>query len=417
MAKTIPNFKLNNRDNRSKLKPRHEPYWQEIHKGLALGYRRGKNNQAGKWQARKKSDDRKYDYCTIGTADDYEDPNNAEIFSFEQAQKKAIEFGDAETSSTSYTVEDAINDYLDWFRINSKSYDETQSTINAHILPKFRKKLVSELKYSQLKTWHQNLATAPIRQRGKDGKPKPVEVDLNDTEALRRRKATANRILTVFKAVLNHAYKEIDGIKSDAAWRKVKPYKNIDKPKIEYLNEKECTRLINACPKDFRDIVQAALLTGCRYGEIIRMKPHHLDTSAGTITVMESKSGKVRHVALTEEGQKFFQRATVDKGRDDLLFTRSGEPWAKSHQSRPMLQACKNANINPPVSFHILRHTYGSLLALKGVPLQIIAAALGHSDTRMTERHYAHLMPSHVADTIRSNLPAFGVVTDNVEAI
>jgi hypothetical protein len=35
----------------------------------------------------------------------------------------------------------------------------------------------------------------------------------------------------------------------------------------------------------------------------------------------------------------------------------------------------------------------------------VIAAQLGHSDTRMTEKHYAHLAPSYVADTIRAALP------------
>ena len=38
----------------------------------------------------------------------------------------------------------------------------------------------------------------------------------------------------------------------------------------------------------------------------------------------------------------------------------------------------------------------------------VIAAQLGHADTRMTERHYAHLAPSYVADTIRAALPSFG---------
>jgi hypothetical protein len=39
------------------------------------------------------------------------------------------------------------------------------------------------------------------------------------------------------------------------------------------------------------------------------------------------------------------------------------------------------------------------------VPMAVIARQLGHSDTRMTERHYAHLAPIYVADTIRANFP------------
>ena len=39
----------------------------------------------------------------------------------------------------------------------------------------------------------------------------------------------------------------------------------------------------------------------------------------------------------------------------------------------------------------------------------VIAAQLGHADTRMTEKHYAHLAPSYVADTIRANFPTLGI--------
>jgi integrase len=39
----------------------------------------------------------------------------------------------------------------------------------------------------------------------------------------------------------------------------------------------------------------------------------------------------------------------------------------------------------------------------------VIAKQLGHSDTRMTEKHYAHLAPNYVADTIRANLPRLGI--------
>jgi len=57
-----------------------------------------------------------------------------------------------------------------------------------------------------------------------------------------------------------------------------------------------------------------------------------------------------------------------------------------------------------------LRHTYASSLAMKGVPMGVIAAQLGHSDTRMTERHYAHLAPSYIADTVRAALPSLGII-------
>ena len=55
---------------------------------------------------------------------------------------------------------------------------------------------------------------------------------------------------------------------------------------------------------------------------------------------------------------------------------------------------------------------------MKGVPMGVIAAQLGHSDTRMTEKHYAHLAPSYVADTIRAALPGLGIFEEsNVTAL
>jgi hypothetical protein len=45
----------------------------------------------------------------------------------------------------------------------------------------------------------------------------------------------------------------------------------------------------------------------------------------------------------------------------------------------------------------------------KGRNLPVVAQNLGHADTRMCERHYAHLAPGYVADTIRRLAPTLGV--------
>ena len=76
----------------------------------------------------------------------------------------------------------------------------------------------------------------------------------------------------------------------------------------------------------------------------------------------------------------------------------------------PLAEASEIAKLDPPATFHILRHTYASSLAMKGVPMGVIAAQLGHSDTRMTERHYAHLAPSYIADTVRAALPGLRII-------
>ena len=216
----------------------------------------------------------------------------------------------------------------------------------------------------------------------------------------------------VLKAALNHAWRE-GIVPSDDAWRRVPPFKAVDAPVIRYLSEEEVRRLVNACSMDFRDIVRGALLTGCRYGELIALRAADYNGDAGTVTVRESKAGKVRHVVLTDEGRTLFNTLTAGRAREAYIFYRSdGKPWGASHQQRPLAEACARARISPAVSFHILRHSHGSTLAMRGVPMGVIAAQLGHANTRMTEKHYAHLAPSYVADTIRAHFPTLGIEAD-----
>ena len=71
-----------------------------------------------------------------------------------------------------------------------------------------------------------------------------------------------------------------------------------------------------------------------------------------------------------------------------------------------MREACAPAKIAPAASFHILRHTYASRLAKRGVPMAVIAAQLGHADLRITLRQYAHLAPSMDPRAVSRTFPS-----------
>jgi integrase len=162
-----------------------------------------------------------------------------------------------------------------------------------------------------------------------------------------------------------------------------------------------------------------ALLTGCRYCELAAMTVEDFNSDAGTVRVRASKSGKPRHVVLTQEGRDFIaQRAAGRPGSGRLFLRDNGKVWGKSEQQRPLTAACTAARIDPPVNFHGLRHTYASRLTMRGVPLAVIAAQLGHADTRMVEKHYGHLAPSYIADTVHQAFGSLGIVElSNVEPI
>jgi integrase len=191
----------------------------------------------------------------------------------------------------------------------------------------------------------------------------------------------------------------------------VRPFREADAARLRYLSDDEARRLTNACPPDFRALATAALLTGCRYGELTAMAVDDFNFDAGTLRIRASKSGKPRHVVLTKEGRDFIAQQAAGKPRcARLLVHGNGKPWGKSEQQRPLIAACSAARIDPPINFHGLRHTYASRLAMRGVPLAVIAAQLGHADTRMVEKHYGHLAPSYIADTIRTAFGSLGIV-------
>jgi len=126
----------------------------------------------------------------------------------------------------------------------------------------------------------------------------------------------------------------------------------------------------------------------------------------GTLSVRVAKGGKVRHVTLTDEGCAFVDRLVAGRAPGEPLLRRDdGRAWKRAEQVRPMRETCARAGIAPAAGFHVLRHTHGSLLAMRAVPMAVIARQLGHADTRMTEKHYAHLAPNYVADTMRQGFP------------
>ena len=414
MARTVREASLATRSARLRLAVAPKPYWRVIEQGLHLGYRR--RATGGSWIARRRNDDGIYRETKLGLADDLQDANGETLLDFSQAQRAArawcgqeqrLAAGDGPVPDGPYTVARAIADYLqDYRRRGGKSVEGIESVINRNILPALGKLPVTKLTPQRLRDWHRGLAERARYWRSRQGAAANLApFDPKDAEDVRRRRASANRVLTYLKAALNLAWRN-GLVPSDDAWRRVKPFRAVEAPLVRYLSPDEMTRLRNASTGGFGDLVYLALLTGCRYGELCRFKVADYNADVGTLSVRIAKGGKVRHVTLTEEASALVDRLVAGRAPEDPLLRRDdGRAWKRAEQVRLMREACARAGIVPAVGFHVLRHTHGSLLAMRAVPMAVIARQLGHADTRMTEKHYAHLAPNYVADTIREGFP------------
>lgn len=418
MARSARSSKLETRTSRLKL-PIGERNYVRIGKGISLGYRRVAEG-SGNWEVRVYMSDGRYDFRSLAKADDFIESNDSDVLDYfaaqERARKMAEELRHPSASTIrgkKLTVKDAIDHYMDWFRQHGKAIRETETTISAHIIPAFGSTHLAALETSAIRKWHQDLANMPARKRTsrfakkQQFRDKPVSED-----GKRARKSTANRVLTVFKAILNKAY-EHELVKDNQAWRKVKAFRKVDEPIIRFLTESESTRLINASQPDMRSLVKAALFTGARCSEIAGIQTKDFNSENGSVFIRPGKTGKGRHVPLNKEGSSFFTEAAAGRKGNEMLFTKSdGKEWGKNHHVRPLKEACKIAKIEPEVTFHELRHTYASLLAQAGADLLVISKLLGHSDTRMTSKHYAHLCDRTLSNAVRNLLPGFGHKVD-----
>ena len=101
----------------------------------------------------------------------------------------------------------------------------------AFILPKLGDTEVGKLKAREVRKWHEALVGTAPRKRTKLGQQQQSRDMADDPEAKRKRRASANKVLTILKAALNQAWH--DGlVESDDAWRRVKPFQGVDDPTI-----------------------------------------------------------------------------------------------------------------------------------------------------------------------------------------
>jgi integrase len=405
MAGTVREAALGSRTSRARLKRGRQPHFNSlVGARVHLGYVRRPDEKAGRWILRRRIGG-KYSTVTIGIADDAIESDGIGTLNHDEARERALELTGAERVAGSPSVATTFNAYVKDLAARGRT-TEVARTASIY-LAEIADCPIADLTTSQLQAWLASVAAISVRHG------KPVVGD----EAVRKRRNSANRIAGALVAALNLAYRE-GRVSSDAAWRRLKKFRDVDQPRTRYLSVDECVRLLNASPEDFRRLAKGALLTGMRFGELARLEVGALDLDAKAIHVRKSKSGKPRFVPLNDEALAFFRALAAGRSSGELMLTRAdGTPWRHSNRARAMATACANARIEPRASFHALRHTFASHVVMNGAPLQVAAVALGHAGTRMTQR-YAHLARSYVGDEIRRAAPRFGVEpAGNVESI
>jgi integrase len=142
-------------------------------------------------------------------------------------------------------------------------------------------------------------------------------------------------------------------------------------------------------------LFHALLYTGARLGDVLMLRWEQIDFRRATITFSQKKSGGTVTVVPISDALRAILKSLQRRG--DYVFSRAdGEPHRTMDAWRAFVLARDLAGLRAGLSPHALRHTLGSWLAQAGESLLTIQKLLGHASPAITARHYAHLMPNHL---------------------
>lgn len=190
--------------------------------------------------------------------------------------------------------------------------------------------------------------------------------------------------------------------------------------KARIMSPAEFARLLACIPTWFTALVLTEIETGLRWGELIALRPRHIDFLRRTITVDDTIVEVPKKVSPTGErmivkpypkddesrtltiGQELLDVLAarihaLGLNRDDLIFPSTeasgGKPLSRNtFRTRVWLPALEKAELGFHVRVHDLRHAHASWLLAGGADLKSVVDRLGHSQIQTTQR-YLHSLP------------------------
>lgn len=179
--------------------------------------------------------------------------------------------------------------------------------------------------------------------------------------------------------------------------------------KTRFLSIEEEARLCQAVGQPYDSWIRLAILTGMRKSEQFGLRWADIDLNRGLITLPTTKSGCVQYIHLTEEAKAILHSLIAGNTSVWVFPSQNADTHLDHHNfyARVYQPALVTAKL-PGVTWHTLRHTFASRLAMNGQAPSTIAALLRHSGTDLVAR-YAHLSPAHLQGALEG-VSGFGKV-------
>ena len=312
-----------------------------------------------------------------------------------EQEQQAIELEVAKAQKQNLALRDAFDVYLGWAKTNKKDWDHDETRMNLHVLPFLGDKRLSDINVADIEA-------LKVRCQEKGLSP-----------------ATVKHVLQCVRAIYNFSIR-IGNFAGDNPTRNVK-FPKLDNARKRFFNDDQVEALLFSLFEknlDVHDMTLTSLLTGLRFGEIAKLRWECVDLHNGVMHV-DGKNGETREAYLenAELMEMFMRRMQIaaatpfikksDKSISNLVFPGPVHGGIMKDIPDIFMKTVEELGFNDGytdprqrLTFHSCRHTFGSRLALQGVPLLTIKELMGHKTIEMTMR-YAHLMPDHKREAVR----------------
>ncbi len=195
------------------------------------------------------------------------------------------------------------------------------------------------------------------------------------------------------------------------------------------LTRDEGQRLVAALDERWRPLIQMALLTGLRRGELYELRwgdvvfdeagPYVRVTRSvvirfGKYRVKPTKGERGRTVSLCEDLVGILRGIRPEGAKaEDLVFPEVDGGYMREKRMYEEVVSAGHKGLGKHVRPHMLRHTFASWAYQGGVPPQVVQAWLGHADVTTTQR-YAHLGPDAGRGWIERVADSAGLIPDHL---
>ncbi|HEX7080054.1 MAG TPA: tyrosine-type recombinase/integrase [Gammaproteobacteria bacterium] len=374
---------------RNALEPRREPYWAApLDRGRHIGVRKLENGSCV-WIAKLRDDDGKKRYRSLGQVTKTNDYS---------AAKKAAEdwFAsfDAGVTDRPPTVADACREYVAGLEADGRGATaKGDRRKDPEAVPGWGAAHDAEMRFRRL-IYDQPIGKVPL--------DKLRTAKLREwRNGIKGSKDSQNRNWEALRAALYFAISNRRVHPSLAQeLRDVKKHRNAKRRRGLYLDLEQRRALLKACEGAVRNLVEAAMLTGARPGELVSMKRSQFDARTSTAT-FRGKTG-TRAVPLSPAAVALFERLAKGKLPSAYLLTQDdGRPWGHSDWDELIREAATKAKLPKGVVLYTLRHSWITEALRAGMPTLDVARLTGTS-LAMIEQHYGHL----VAEAARERLAA-----------